>query len=184
MTNAGESQPNFEKTLAIADPQLGRVIAAVMARIGRQQIIPSPTTPFEALARAVVYQSVSGDAASTIFARLQQAVGKPFNPTKVLKMPERSILEVGLSKAKSQAIRNLAEFFQANRKVATALPDLPDEDVVSALTGIVGIGIWTANVFLIFNLGRLNVMPASDLGTPRRATDLQAQGRCHAKTGA
>jgi DNA-3-methyladenine glycosylase II len=163
----GESQSNFEKTLTIADPRLGRVIAAVIARIGRQQIIPSPTTPFEALARAVVYQSVSGDAAATIFARLQQAVGKPFNHTKLLRMPEGSILEVGLSKTKLQAMRNLAEWFQANRKLARALPDLPDEDVVSALTGIVGIGIWTANVFLIFNLGRLDVMPASDLGIRR-----------------
>jgi DNA-3-methyladenine glycosylase II len=174
MTNLGESQSNFEKTLTIADPPLGRVIAAVIARIGRQQIIPSPMTPFEALARAIVYQSVSGDAAATIFARLQQAVGKPFNHTKLLRMPERSILEVGLSKTKSQAIRNLAEWFRANRKVATALPDMPDEDVVSALTGIVGIGIWTANVFLIFNLGRLDVMPASDLGI-RRGVQLTYQ---------
>jgi DNA-3-methyladenine glycosylase II len=167
MTNADKSQPNFEKMLTVADPQLGRVIAAVIARIGRQQISPSRTAPLEALVRAVAYQSVSSKAAEAIFARLQQAVGKPFNPTKVLRMTERSISAVGLSRAKSQAIRNLAEWFGANPRIARALPDMPDEYVVSALTGIVGIGAWTANVFLIFNLGRLDVMPASDLGIRR-----------------
>jgi DNA-3-methyladenine glycosylase II len=167
MTKAGQSQPDFEKALAIADPKLGRVIAEVIARIGRQQIIASRTTPFEALVRAVVYQSISGKAAGAMFARLQLAVGKPFNPTRVLKMTERSISAVGLSKLKSQTIRNLAGWFTANRKIAKALPDLPDEDVVSALTGVAGIGTWTTNVFLIFNLGRLDVMPASDLGIRR-----------------
>jgi DNA-3-methyladenine glycosylase II len=167
MTNAGQSQPHFEKALAIADPKLGRVIVAVIARIGRQQIIPSRTTPFEALVRAVVYQSISGKAAGAMFARLQLEVGKPFNPTRLLRMTERSISAVGLSKVKSETIRNLAGWFTANRKIAKALPHLPDEDVVSALTGIAGIGTWTANVFLIFNLGRLDVMPASDRGIRR-----------------
>ena len=82
-------------------------------------------------------------------------------------MTEQSILAVGLSRAKSRSILNLAEWFAANRKVAKALPDLPDEDVVSALTSIAGIGTWTANVFLIFNLGRLDVMPSADLGIRR-----------------
>lgn len=54
-----------------------------------------------------------------------------------------------------------------NRRTAAALPKLPDEDVVEALTGIAGIGAWTVNVFLIFGLGRLDVMPANDLGIRR-----------------
>ena len=167
MTDAKPSPPNFENVLTDADPRLGRVIAAVVARIGRQRITPSRTTPFEALVRAVVYQSVSGKAAATIFARLQQAVGKPLSPAKVLRIAEQSILAVGLSRAKSRSILNLAKWFAANRKVAKALPDLPDEDVVSALTSIAGIGTWTANVFLIFNLGRLDVLPSADLGIRR-----------------
>ena len=167
MTDAKPSPPNFENVLTDADPRLGRVIAAVVARIGRQRITPSRTTPFEALVRAVVYQSVSGKAAATIFARLQQAVGKPLSPAKVLRIAEQSILAVGLSRAKSRSILNLAKWFAANRKVAKVLPDLPDEDVVSALTSIAGIGTWTANVFLIFNLGRLDVLPSADLGIRR-----------------
>jgi DNA-3-methyladenine glycosylase II len=173
MTDAAKSEPNFEEALTVADSQLGRVIAAVFVRIGRQEIIPSRTTPFEALVRAVIYQSLSGKAATAIFGRLQQAVGKPFNPVRIMRMTEPSILAVGLSRAKLHAIRNLAEWFAANRMIAAALPDLPGEDVVSALTGIVGIGAWTANVFLIFNLGRLDVMPATDLGvaTPKQVQE-------------
>jgi DNA-3-methyladenine glycosylase II len=105
------------------------------------------------LARAVVYQSISAGAAAIIFGRLQQAVTKPFSPAKVLGMTEHSITATGLSKAKARAIVSLAEWFMANRKMAKALPDLPDADVVSALTNIAGIGTWTANVFLLTSAG-------------------------------
>jgi 3-methyladenine DNA glycosylase/8-oxoguanine DNA glycosylase len=158
---------NFEGELTKADPALGHVIAAVVGRIGQQRITPSRAAPFEALVRAIVYQSVSGNAAAVIFARLKQAVGGTFSPTKILVMSEDSLASEGLSKSKSRAVLNLAKWFATNRKMAKALPDLPDEEVVAALTEIAGIGAWTANVFLIFNLGRLDVMPASDLGIRR-----------------
>jgi DNA-3-methyladenine glycosylase II len=158
---------DFEAELAKADPALGRAIAAVVGRIGQQRITPSRAAPFEALVRAIVYQSVSGKAAAAIFTRLKQAVGGTFSPTKILAMSEHSLASEGLSKSKSRAVLNLAEWFATNRKMAKALPDLPDEEVLAALTGIAGIGAWTANVFLIFDLGRLDVMPAADLGIRR-----------------
>jgi 3-methyladenine DNA glycosylase/8-oxoguanine DNA glycosylase len=158
---------DFEGQLTRADPALGRVIAAVVGRIGEQRFTPSRGAPFEALVRAIVYQSVSGKAAAAIFARLKQAVGGTVCPAMIAAMPEGSIMSVGLSKSKSHAVLNLAEWFATNRKTAKALPDLPDEEVVAALTGIAGIGAWTANVFLIFDLGRLDVMPAADLGIRR-----------------
>jgi DNA-3-methyladenine glycosylase II len=73
----------------------------------------------------------------------------------------------GLSQAKANAVRSLAEWFEANRATARHLAELPDEAVVNALIGIPGIGRWTANVFLIFTLGRLDVVPADDLGIRR-----------------
>jgi 3-methyladenine DNA glycosylase/8-oxoguanine DNA glycosylase len=88
-------------------------------------------------------------------------------PAKILAMPQGSMMAAGLSRSKADAIRNLAAWFAANRKTAEALPELPDDDVVKALTAIAGIGAWTVNVFLIFNLGRLDVMPAGDLGIRR-----------------
>jgi DNA-3-methyladenine glycosylase II len=166
-TAMAASGPSFEEELATADPPLGRVTTAVVDKIGQQRITPSRVAPFEAFVRAIVYQSVSGKAAAVIFARLKQAVGGTISPASFLAMSEVSIMSAGLSKSKSHAILNLAEWFIANRKTAKTLPDLSDEEAVAALTGIAGIGAWTANVFLIFDLGRLDVMPAADLGIRR-----------------
>jgi DNA-3-methyladenine glycosylase II len=159
--------PDIEAELSQADPKLGRVIDAVIARIGRQRVTPSRSSPFEALVRAVVYQSVSGKAAAAIFARLKETVDGAFTPAGILALPPDSLTAAGLSKSKMGSIRGLAEWFAANRGMAKALAALPDEQVIEALTGIRGIGQWTVNVFLIFNLGRLDVMPTSDLGIRR-----------------
>jgi DNA-3-methyladenine glycosylase II len=159
--------PDVEEKLSAADPRLARAIAAVVARVGRQRITASRASPFEALVRAIVYQSVSGKAAAAIYARLKGTVGERFTPAGLVAMPQGSITAAGLSKSKASAINSLAEWFVANRQTAKALPALSDDQVIEALIGIPGIGAWTVNVFLIFNLGRLDVMPASDLGIRR-----------------
>jgi DNA-3-methyladenine glycosylase II len=160
-------QANIENRLARADPALGRLIEAVMARIGPQRIAPSRVAPFEALVRAVIYQSISATAAEPIRRRLKQAVSTPFTPSKVLALRSQSLTKAGLSKAKAQTVRALAGWFAANRTLAKKLPSLADAEIVETLTSLPGIGPWTVNVFLIFNLGRLDVMPAADLGIRR-----------------
>jgi 3-methyladenine DNA glycosylase/8-oxoguanine DNA glycosylase len=75
-----------------------------------------------------------------------------------------------------RTIRGLAGWFASNAKLAKALPTLPDDEIAATLSAIPGIGPWTVNVFLIFNLGRLDVMPAADLGI-RRGVQL-ADGLC------
>jgi len=117
--------------------------------------------------RAVVYQSVSGRAAGAIFARLKEVIGRPLTPAKVFALRPQSLVKAGLSNAKARTIRNLASWFKSNRELAAALPKLSDEEINDALSGIPGVGPWTINVFLIFNLGRLDVMPAADLGIRR-----------------
>jgi len=161
------SRAKIESRLALADPALGRVIDAVIARIGPQRIAPSRAAPFEALVRAVVYQSIAATAAEPIHARLKQAAGAPFTPAKVLTLRAQSLAKAGLSKAKAQTVRGLAEWFVTHRKLAKALPTLSDAEILETLTSLPGIGAWTVNVFLIFNLGRLDVMPAADLGIRR-----------------
>jgi 3-methyladenine DNA glycosylase/8-oxoguanine DNA glycosylase len=156
-----------EKQLAASDRALGVVIAFVIRKIGPQHIAASRSKPFEALARAIVHQSVSGPAAATIFARLKGSVGSPFVPKKVLDFLERTGSNTGLSNAKVGALKRLATWFADNPKQAKALPTLPDGDVTATLTAIPGIGPWTVNVFLIFNLGRLDVIPSGDLGIRR-----------------
>jgi DNA-3-methyladenine glycosylase II len=168
-TNAKTAQLRLavEKRLAETDPALGRVIAAVIARIGPQRIAPSRASPFEALVRAVTYQSVSGKAAAAIFARLSKAITRPLTPSKVVAIPLRTLVKTGLSRAKAKTIGELARWFMSNRKLAKNLRALPDNEVVEHLTAIAGIGAWTVNVLLIFNLGRRDVMPAADMGIRR-----------------
>jgi DNA-3-methyladenine glycosylase II len=161
------SRAKIENRLALTDPALGRLIDAVITRIGPQRIAPSRAMPFEALVRAVVYQSISGKAAALIYARLSEMVTAPVTPSKVLALRSQSLIKVGLSKAKARSIRELAEWFATNRKLASALPTLSDAEIVETLTSLPGIGAWTVNVFLIFNLGRLDVMPTADLGIRR-----------------
>jgi DNA-3-methyladenine glycosylase II len=157
----------IENRLAATDPALGRVMSAVIARIGPQRVAPSRTSPFEALVRAVVYQSVSGKAAAAIFARLSDVVTKPLTPSKILGLRTHTLTKAGLSSTKTRTIRELARWFTSNRKLAKALRELPDDEVIDLLTKIPGIGAWTVNVLLIFNLGRLDVMPAADSGIRR-----------------
>src|SRR5271155_5758148 len=100
-------QPDIEALLSKADPALGRVIEAVCAKIGRQRIMPSRASPFGALTRAIVYQSVSGNAAAAIFARLKIVAGT-LTPGRVTTLTPAAIMSAGLSKSKTQAIRSLA----------------------------------------------------------------------------
>jgi DNA-3-methyladenine glycosylase II len=160
-------RPAIESRLAQADPALGRVIAAVVSRIGPQRIATSRATPFEALVRAVVYQSVSGKAGASIFGRLSEVIGKPLTPAKLAALPSQALTKAGLSNAKARTIQALAHWFMSNRRLAKALPALPDNEVVENLTAIPGVGAWTVNVLLIFNLGRLDIMPTADIGIRR-----------------
>jgi DNA-3-methyladenine glycosylase II len=157
----------IESRLSLADPALGRVISAVIKRIGPQRMTPSRASPFEALVRAVVYQSVSGKSAESIYARLKETVAAPLTPSKILTLRPQSLGKAGLSKAKARTVRALAEWFVDNRKLAKALPTLSDVEIVATLTALPGVGAWTVNVLLIFNLNRPDVMPAADLGIRR-----------------
>jgi 3-methyladenine DNA glycosylase/8-oxoguanine DNA glycosylase len=118
VAEAAVQSPNLESDLARADPALGRVMSAVVARIGRQRISCSRAPPFMALVRAIVYQSISGQAAAAIFARLKENVGGTFTPAKILAMPLKSIMAAGLSKSKTAAIWSLAQWFTVNRRMA------------------------------------------------------------------
>src|ERR1700722_783424 len=158
---------NIESVLAKADPALARAIEAVIARQGPVKLAPSHTPPFEALVRAVVYQSMSGKVAAAIFTKLKQAIGNTITPVNILATSPASILDAGLSNAKARTIHNLARWFVANKKLATALPQMADEDILHALTGIAGIGAWTVDVLLIFNFGRPDVLPVADIGIRR-----------------
>jgi len=129
--------------------------------------------PYEALARAIVGQQLSTKAARSIWERLVEILGGTFpEPSGLLAVDAESIRAAGLSRSKVNFLRDLAERVEDGRLDLKRLMELPDEDVVATLTEIKGVGPWTAEMFLIFHLGRPDVMSAGDLGI-RRAVQIE-----------
>ena len=163
----GSAAIDIEAWLTRADPALGRAIRFVVARLGRLRLERSATPPFPALVRAVVYQQMADEAAAAIFEKLRRSVDGSLTSTKVLALSLEELRAAGLSAAKARYVRNLAAWFDTHRALARRLPSLTNDEIVATLTTIPGIGVWTANVFLIFDLGRPDVVPAVDLGMQR-----------------
>ena len=126
--------------------------------------------PYEALARAIVGQQLSTKAARSIWERLVEVLGGALPPpSELLAVDPETIRSAGLSRAKVAFIRDLAERLDDGRLDVGVLGDLADEDVIAALTEIKGVGPWTAEMFLIFHLGRADVLSTGDLGIRRAA---------------
>jgi 3-methyladenine DNA glycosylase/8-oxoguanine DNA glycosylase len=119
---------------------------------------------FSSLAEAIVYQQLNGRAAETIFKRFASLAGDPLTPEGILKLSDEQLRGVGLSKQKSAYLKDLAQKTAAGVLDFSKLPELPDEEVIEHLTQVKGIGVWTAHMFLIFSLRRLNVLPTGDYG--------------------
>ena len=128
----------------------------------------SRTNPYEALARAIVGQQLSTKAAAAIWGRLlEQFGGETPTPEQLLRKRRTTLRKAGLSNAKVEFLRDLAARVKDGRLELTRFKNMPDEDVIAELTAVKGIGLWTAEMFLIFHLGRLDVVSAGDLGIRR-----------------
>jgi 3-methyladenine DNA glycosylase/8-oxoguanine DNA glycosylase len=127
-------------------------------------------SPYEALLEAIVYQSISGKAAATIFGRVKTlgSNGRAPAPQEMLKLRKQALRKAGLSGAKVLAMKDLAK--KTIEGVVPTLEDalkLSDEELVERLTSVRGIGAWTVEMFLIFRLGRPDVLPIHDLGVQK-----------------
>ena len=139
------------------------VLRGIIERVGpfrMQYGVPQ----FCSLAEAIVYQQLNGKAAETIFKRFAALAGDPLTPEGILKLSDEQFRGVGLSKQKSAYLKDLAQKAAAGILDFSKLPELPDEEVIEHLTQVKGIGVWTAHMFLIFSLRRLNVLPTGDYG--------------------
>ena len=121
---------------------------------------------FEALAKSIVYQQLSGKAAATIYGRFRALFkGKKFpSPEEVKKVPFETLRSVGLSNQKASYILDLADKFASGAIRHRAIPKMKNEEIVEHLTQVKGIGEWTVHMFLIFTLNRPDVLPVGDLG--------------------
>jgi DNA-3-methyladenine glycosylase II len=129
---------------------------------------------FEALARSIVYQQISGNVASAILGRLGEAVRTPQG---VLALTDEAMRGAGLSRQKTAYLRDLAERTASGEVSFRRLPRMNDDQVIAHLTRVKGIGVWTAQMFLLFALERPDVLPTGDLGVKtavQRAYGLEA----------
>lgn len=139
------------------------VMAKIIKRVGPCQFtVREPT--FETLARSIAFQQLNGKAAATIFGRLRQATGQRFTARAFLKLAPEQLRACGLSRQKIASLQDLAERVVRREINFRKLVDLQDEEVIAALSQVRGVGVWTAQMFLIFALERPNVMPLADLG--------------------
>ena len=128
----------------------------------------SRPNPWEALARAIVGQQLSTRAAASIWNKLLAIFGGSMpTPEELLRRRRATLLKAGLSNAKVEYLRDLALRIKDGRLDLARLKDLSDEDVCAELVEVKGIGRWSAEMFLIFHLGRHDVVSAGDLGIRR-----------------
>lgn len=153
--------------LAARDP----VMARLMAAAGPPRLKRPPTGEhFAALCRSVVYQQLAGKAAAAIYGRVCAALGGPPAPESVLAAPAEALRGAGLSAAKARTLVALAEAATSGTLTLERARRMDDEELVAHLSVLPGIGRWTAEMFLIFTLGRLDVWPVGDYGVRKGYT--------------
>lgn len=171
MTNYRAAVRHLKRT----DPVMGSLIARVgPCRFGKQ----TDHSHFHHLTRAIVYQQLSGKAAATIHRRfLELFDGRSPEAEEVLDQPETALRGCGLSTQKTRYVRDLAGHVRDASLKLDRIHALPDDEVIAALTRVKGIGRWSAQMFLMFRLGRPDVLPDGDLGIQnavRRAYGLRS----------
>ncbi|MEQ9104251.1 MAG: DNA-3-methyladenine glycosylase [Rhodothermales bacterium] len=148
--------------LSDQDPRL----ASLIHRTGPVTIAPrAHEEPFEALLRSIVYQQLSGKAAGTIHGRVLHITGDPPRPEAVLALTDDELRACGLSRAKTAAVKDLA-LHTGRRTVpdAARLRAMENAEIIERLTQVRGIGPWTVQMYLMFGLGRPDILPTTDLG--------------------
>jgi DNA-3-methyladenine glycosylase II len=173
---AEATTPTFDHREAIAhlsktDRRLARLIEKTLAKSVEFRLnIEERETPYESLLEAIVYQSISGKAAKVIFGRIAAlgANSRCPSPQEVLRVRKPTLRKAGLSFAKIAAVRDLAQ-----KTIEGVVPTLDearamsDQELVDRLISVRGIGAWTVEMFLIFRLGRPDVLPIHDYGVQK-----------------
>lgn len=162
-----------EHYIAGADPIMKRLIV----RHGRCPIAQRKFEPFHMLANSIISQQLSTRAAATIKQRVGALVGVPFQIEKILSTPPELLRAAGLSAAKARYIRELAARVEDGRLNFGELIALEDEGLIGKLIEVPGIGRWTAEMFLLFGLKRLDVLAIGDAGLQRAAHLLYGKRR-------
>lgn len=157
--------PSQLRALAGRDPRLGKAMKKLPSFPGFP--VERPLPHFHTLARIIIYQQLAVKAATTIHARVKSLSPNPRRfptATEFLALRDDRLRAAGLSRNKTKAIRDLAEKTASGALGLRSLKRFSDEEVMHRLTSVWGIGEWTAQMFLLFHLGRLDVFAPADLG--------------------
>jgi DNA-3-methyladenine glycosylase II len=158
--------------LAACDPVLGAFVADHGPLDEEERRRGRPDDAYGALLRAIVGQQLSVKAAKTIYGRLCGLYGdRTPTPAELIATDPDVLRGVGLSRAKASYLRDLAEHVEDGELDLDRLPELPDDEVSAQLIAIKGLGRWTVDMFLMFHLGRPDILPVGDLGI-RRAVEI------------
>jgi len=166
-SNLAFDLPEAVRHLCERDECLKRLVAET---VPFEIDVADAQSPYEVLMESIAYQSISGKAAATIFGRIKALGenGRPPTPTKMLKIPSAKLRKAGLSGAKVAAMKDLSK-----KTIEGIVPTheqallLSDDELVERLVSVRGIGAWTVEMFLIFRLGRPDVLPVHDLGVKK-----------------
>src|ERR671921_693346 len=172
-TTPVKASPKAVAALRSADPVMARLVDEHAGVVRRDLRRERPGDAYGALLRSIVGQQLSTKAARTIYGRMLELFdGHAPTPKQLLAADPERIRAAGLSRPKISYLRDLAEHVEKGELELHRLEELPDEEVIEQLTAVKGIGEWSAHMFLMFHLGRPDVLPVGDQGI-RRAVQVQ-----------
>jgi len=159
--SSGDGQYDREvQVLVRCDP----VLAEIVRDVGPCTLRPSKDH-FLTLSEAIIWQQLSWKAACAIYAAFLDAIGTRHpRPSDVARAPARSLARAGVSRQKIRYLKELARYFEKKRFPSRMIAGSTDDEIIRLLTEIKGVGRWTAEMYLIFGLNRLDVFPQGDLG--------------------
>ena len=151
-----------KKKISKRDPVLKKII-----RKYNKGFLTSRNKPFFSLCRTIVGQQISTKAADSIWLKFEKKCKKKINPNTILKISTRNLRNVGLSRQKVGYLKNIAKAFKNKSFDTKKLKKMNDNDAINYITKLKGLGVWSAEMFLMFNLNRPNIFPIKDIGLLR-----------------
>lgn len=166
---------SFKNELRAAEQHLAskdKVLALVIKKYGPSRLNPH-TDHYSELVASIVGQQLSTKAAAAIWGRvLALSGGKPPTPKQLIEIDADALRSAGLSRSKISYVKDLASHVIDGRLDMVHIATLPNDEITQQLTAVKGIGEWSAHMFMIFSLGRLDILPVGDLGVRKAAMNL------------
>jgi len=151
-----------KRILSKRDPILRRIIKKY-----KKGALSTRNNPFFSLCRTIVGQQISTKAADSIWHKFEKKCKKRIIPNTVLKLPSRTLKSAGLSRQKVGYLKNIAKSFENKSFSVRELKQMNDQEAINYIIKLKGLGVWSAEMFLMFNLNRPNIFPVQDIGLLR-----------------